>query len=197
MGRGSVRTRGSAQHDALSIFIRAVTPPFRALAGTVINGYPGSKLRRVGEANTDGGGPQRTDDAEVLGAIMAFWADSDDGNIHTAGDDQERGWRVSSLKSVGNGGHWELDPDGDVPTFDCNAPFDGDADGDCDDSADEPSDGTHAAEKRSGITAAVATAAGAVDYAVDWDGIEPSPRPTRRATRLLHRARQMVETLRC
>ena len=93
---------------------------------------------------------QRTDDAEVLGAIMACWADNDDGNIHTAGDDQERGWRVPRLKSVGNGGHWEFDHYSDVPTFDCNAPFDGDADGDCDDSADEPSDGTHAAEKRSG-----------------------------------------------
>ena len=64
-----------------------------------------------------------------------------------------------------------------------------------DGAVDEPSDGTHAAEC-SGVTAAVATAAGAVDYAVDRDGVEPSPRPTRRATRLLHRARQMVGTLR-
>ena len=138
---------------------------------------------------------QRTDGAEVLGGtIMACWADSDDGNIHTAGDDQEGGWRVPSLKSVGNGGHWEFDPGGDVPTFECNAYFDGDTDGDSDDAADEPSDGTHAAEERSGVTAAVATAAGAVDYVVDWDGVESSPRPTRRATQLLYRARQMVDT---
>ena len=130
---------------------------------------------------------QRTDDAEVLGAIMACWADNDDGNIHTAGDDQERGWRVPRLKSVGNGGHWEFDHYSDVPTFDCNAHFGSDTDGDSDDVADGPSEGTHAAEERSGVTAAVTTAAGAVDVAVDWGGIEPSPRPARRATRLLYR----------
>jgi hypothetical protein len=121
---------------------------------------------------------------------------SDDGNIHTAGDDQERGWRVPSLRSVGGGGHWEFDPDGDVPTFDCDAHFDGDTDDNSDDAVDEPSDGTHAAEERSGETPAVMTAAGTVNYAADWDGIESSPRPTRRATRLLHRARQMVDTSR-
>ena len=51
-----MRTRGSAQH-ALSILICTATSTFRALRGTAINAYPGSKLRRVGEANAGGGGP--------------------------------------------------------------------------------------------------------------------------------------------
>ena len=49
-------TRVSAQR-ALSILICAVTPPFRALEGSAVNGYPESQLRRVGGANTGGGGP--------------------------------------------------------------------------------------------------------------------------------------------
>jgi len=132
-----------------------------------------------------------TDDAYVRDAIMACWSSDSNGWIHTAADDQDNRWRNPSIKDAGDG-HWEFDATGSPPTFDAAAHWDCDTD-------DEVEDLTSDAETVP-LTATslgcVSTAAGQESFDRDWDGIEASSNPTHTAARLLHKARQMIDTSR-
>ena len=84
------------------------------------------------------------------------------------------------------------------PTCDCDEHWDTDDDSVTDLTDDGGRDGDDAGAPRSAAakTGTVTTATGSERYAIDWDGVEAVEQPTRAAARLLHNARQMVDTSR-
>ena len=53
---------------------------------------------------------------DVLGGIMACWAMTD-GRIHTAADDQSRGWRAPPMVEEADSGSWSPNHTAPVPCF--------------------------------------------------------------------------------
>jgi len=60
---------------------------------------------------------KRTKNRAVLGGIMACWT-MIDGRIHTAADDQRRGWRAPPMVEEADSGNWTLGPTAPAPCFD-------------------------------------------------------------------------------
>jgi len=95
---------------------------------------------------------------------------------------------------VGNGGKWEF-VDGIHPTFDRREHWGDDSDDDdVTDLTDVTTDAT--AETDAAAATKVRTAKGDAEYNADWNGIDSSDDPTLTTLRLLHSARQMVDTSR-
>ena len=138
-----------------------------------------------------------TDNARVVNAAMACWSASDRGVIHTAVEDQAIGWQVPTTRMIGNDCKWEF-ANGVPPTFDQREHWDEDSD---DDDGTDTTDGaadatTDAAELDIGAEMAVRTATGDAAYNVDWNGIGSLHDPTLATLRLLHSARQTIDTSR-
>ena len=102
-----------------------------------------------------------------------------------------------TTRMIGNDGKWEF-VDGVPPTFDRHEHWDVDSD---DDDVTDLTDGatyitTAAAESDAAAERKVRTATGDAEYNADWNGIGSSDDPTLATLRLLHSARQMVDTSR-
>ena len=83
------------------------------------------------------------------------------------------------------------------PTFDRREHWEDDSDdADVTDLTEGASDTTAAAETDAAVMPRVRTANGGAEYNVDWNGIDGSDDPTPATLRLLHLARQMVDTSR-
>ena len=125
---------------------------------------------------------------------MACWSTSDRGVIHTALEDESGGWQAPTTRLVGNDGKWEF-VDGNHPTFDRREHWGDDSDDDdVTDLTDVTTDAT--AETDAAAATKVRTAKGDAEYNADWNGIDSSDDPTLATLRLLHSARQMVDTSR-
>ena len=125
---------------------------------------------------------------------MACWSTSDRGVIHTALEDESGGWQAPTTRLVGNDGKWEF-VGGIHPTFDRREHWGDDSDDDdVTDLTDVTTDAT--AETDAAAATKVRTAKGDAEYNADWNGIDSSDDPTLATLRLLHSARQMVDTSR-
>ena len=60
---------------------------------------------------------KRTKRGDVLDGIMACWTMTD-GRIHTAADNQSRGWRAPPMVEEADSGSWTPDPTAPAPYFD-------------------------------------------------------------------------------
>ena len=107
---------------------------------------------------------------------MRCWSHTDDGRIAAAEQDQRQQWRAPSMRW--RDGAWRFD---DVVTHTHDASgFDSDDD---EDEADQAIGSTASITKRD-------------QHDVDWDDIDSARRLTMEAARLMHTARQMVDTSR-
>ena len=127
---------------------------------------------------------------------MACWSTSERGAIHAAVEDEASGWQAPTTRLVGNDGKWEF-ADGAPPNFDRREHWEDDSDdGDVTDLTDGAIDVTATAEADAAAMTRVRTAKGDAGYNVDWNGIGSSDGPALATLRLLHSARQMVDTSR-
>ena len=115
-------------------------------------------------------------DAAVVRIIVRCWSHTSDGHIAAARLDENQRWRVPSMRW--KGGAWRFD---DVIRRTHDA---GDFDTDGDDEAPN--------RKRASTSSITQND----QYDVDWDDINVAQSPTVEAARLLHTARQMVDTSR-
>ena len=155
---------------------------------------PETKVRRDWHLAVRNTLERSTDNARVINAAMACWSTSDRGVIHTALEDESAGWQAPTTRLVGNDGKWEF-VDGNHPTFDRREHWGDDSDDDgVTDLTDVTTDAT--AETDAAVATKVRTATGDAEYNADWNGIDSSDDPTLTTLRLLHSARQMVDTSR-
>ena len=114
-------------------------------------------------------------DAPVARVIVRCWAQTDDGYIAAMEQqDQRQQWRAPSMRW--RYGAWRFD-DVVARTHDASE-FDADED-------------EAEANRAVGLTASITQSD---RYGVDWDDIDSSHRPAMEAARLMHTARQMVDT---
>ena len=112
-------------------------------------------------------------------------------------EDESIGWQPPTTRMIGNDGKWEF-TDGIPPTFDRGEHWGEDSDDDdVTDLTDEATAVvTAAAESDAATEKKVRIATGDAEYNANWNGIESSNDPTLATLRLLHSARQIVDTSR-
>ena len=115
-------------------------------------------------------------DATVARIVVRCWSHTNDGHIAAARLDEKQRWRAPTMRW--KGGAWRFD-DVVKRTHDASG-FDSDDD-----------DG--APDRQRGSTSSITQRD---QYDVDWDDINDAQTPTMEAARLLHTARQMVDTSR-
>ena len=115
-------------------------------------------------------------DATVARIVVRCWSHTNDGHIAAARLDEKQRWRAPTMRW--KGGAWRFD-DVVKRTHDASG-FDSDDD-----------DG--APDRQRGSTSSITQRD---QYDIDWDDINDAQTPTMEAARLLHTARQMVDTSR-
>ena len=113
-------------------------------------------------------------DATVARIIVRCWSHTSDGHIAAARLDEQQRWRAPSMRW--KGGAWRFDDV--IPRTHDASGFDSDDD-----------DG--APDRKQGSTSSITQSD---KYDVDWDDIDGAQSPAVEAARLLHTARQMVDT---
>ena len=118
---------------------------------------------------------------------MHCWASAADGTIHTAARDQALGWKPPTMVEDDDIGNWVFSDSGVPPAFDPDEYWPSD------DSSGSDSEYEHDGGDQ---TRVIVTANGDYRYDEDWGGVGSARDPERAACKLLHIARQMVDTSR-
>ena len=118
---------------------------------------------------------------------MHCWASAADGTIHTAARDQALGWKPPTMVEDDDIGNWVFSDSGVPPAFDLDEYWPSD------DSSGSDSEYEHEGGNQ---TRVIVTANGDYRYDEDWGGVGSARDPERAACKLLHIARQMVDTSR-
>ena len=115
-------------------------------------------------------------DAAIARIVVRCWTHTNDGHIAAAQQDQQQHWRAPSMR-------WR----GGALRFDDVVPRTHDA------SAFDSDDDEGVAERVQGSTSSITKND---QYDIEWDDIDGAQQPAVEAARLLHTARQMVDTSR-
>ena len=128
-----------------------------------------------------------------------------DGRIDKAAGDRNRGWCAPPMAEEADFGSWSPNPAAPAPCFRATSRQDAADDDTTMDSDDEATDLTSgvlpdptgpASDPPKRRAAAIRTAKGLINYNLDWTGVECAADPCLAAVKLLHIARQSVDTSR-